>query len=114
MSNESGPSDRKIFDQVTVDEDAGRLTVRFHRDLYRPEAVFQAACSFFDRVMVLVDLVGDDLVVAFEKHGDVGDPMRELAREFLQMVYSYSAYMYREERTRDVREGLLDTIRDES
>jgi hypothetical protein len=37
--------------------------------------------------------------------------MQELAQAFLQMVYSYSAYMHREERTRDVREVLLDTIR---
>ncbi len=113
MRDENEPPDRKVFDQVEVDEDAGRLTVRFHRDLYRPEAVFQAACSFFDRVIVLVDIVGDDLVVAFEKLDGVGDSMRELARQFLEMVYSYSAYMHREERTRDVREGLLDAIRKE-
>jgi hypothetical protein len=100
-----------LSDRVRIDEDAGRLTVRFHRGLYRPEAVFQAACSFFDRVLVLVDLVGDDIVVAFQRLDEVSEPMQELAQAFLQMVYSYSAYMHREERTRDVREVLLDTIR---
>lgn len=100
-----------VFDRVQIDEHAGRLTVRFHRGLYRPEAVFQAACSFFDRVFVLVDLVGDDIVVGFQRLDEVSDPMRELAHAFLEMVYSYSAYMHREERTRDVRELLLDTVR---
>jgi hypothetical protein len=103
--------ERDVSDRVQIDEDAGRLTVRFHRSLYRPEAVFQAACSFFDRVFVLVDLVGDDIVVTLQRLDEVSEPMRELAHAFLQMVYSYSAYMHREERTRDVREVLLDTIR---
>ena len=113
MSDANQSTERNVFGQVEVDEDAGRLTVRFHRQLFRPEAVFQAACSFFDRVLVLVDLVGDDLVVAFERLDDGGDEMRELARQFLQMVYSYSAYMHREERTRDVREALLEKITEE-
>jgi hypothetical protein len=97
---------------VRVDDSGGRVTIRFNRALYEPEAVFQAACSFFDRVLVLIDIIDCDIVVGLEPF-DAVTSRGNIAREFCEHVYSYSAYMSREARTRDVREGLLSVLLDE-
>jgi hypothetical protein len=91
---------------VRIDQRRGKATISFNRELYKPEAIFQAACSFFDRMQVLVDLVGDRIVVTLQLF-DKRKSAKNIAREFCELVYSYRAYQDREERTRDVREELL-------
>jgi len=97
---------KRVPAMVRIDRRRGKATISFNKELYRPEAIFQAACSFFDKVQVLVDLVDDRIVVTLQLF-DKRKSAQNMAREFCELVYSYRAYLDREERTRDVREELL-------
>ena len=98
-----------VRNMIDFDKKNNRVSIYFNRQLYKPEAIFQAACSFFDRAMVFVDLIGDDIVVSFEFF-DKRRSLKKISREFCEAVYAYCAYMDREERTKDIREELIAGI----
>jgi hypothetical protein len=101
---------KKENTMLEIDKSKGKSTISFNRKLYEPEAIFQAAGSFFDRVQVLIDLVDDRIVVSLQLF-DKRRSAKRIAREFCELVYSYSAYLKREERTRDVREEMLALLK---
>ena len=101
---------KKIHEMLEIDGLQGKATIFFNRDLYEPEAIFQAACSFFDRVQVMIDLVDDKIAVSLQLF-DRRRSVQNLAREYCELVYSYSAYMEREKRNRDVRDELLTLLK---
>jgi hypothetical protein len=101
---------RRIHDRLEIDESQGRISISFNGKLFKPEAIFQAAGSLFDRVQVLIDLVDKDIVVSlqlFDRRRSAG----RIAREFCELVYSYSAYLDREKRTKDIRDELLGLLK---
>ena len=101
---------KKAQEMLNIDESQGKTMISFNRDLYKPEAIFQAACSFFDRVQVMIDLVDDRIAVSLELF-DRRRSVKNIAREFCELVYSYSAYIDRAERTKDIREELLALLK---
>jgi hypothetical protein len=101
---------KRVHDLLKIDESKGKASISFNRELYRPEAIFQAACSFFDRLQVLIDLVDERIVVSLQLF-DRRRSARRIAREFCELVYSYSAYLDREERTKDIRDELLTLLK---
>ena len=81
---ENEAQEQEALEQITLDQERGRVTARFERTLYPLDAIYGAAYVFIDRCYVLLD-APDDKYLSVELRGRqalVQEDLEALAGEF--------------------------------
>ncbi len=80
-------------------------TIRLNKNIYSLEVIFSAAYVFLEKAYIKLDEENENIVVNISQKQ--GQDMQNIEKEFLNELINYSDYKKRAERSRNIREIII-------